>query len=445
MNQQNWYSDQPPAPYRANDNIDNKSKRSVSLTTLIAGMLITALLGGAMGGLIAHGGQTRIQLGNTAPALNEPPVLPSAIEEHAPSAPVISIVENTTPPTAGGNTYTKVQIVEMTAPSIVGIDVGVETQAYRNRYGQGDAFTEVQTGSGSGIIISADGYIVTNNHVISGADTITVYLYDDTEYRATLIATDEQTDIAIIKIEATGLHAAVMGDSDILQVGEDVVAIGNPLGELRGTATSGMVSALSRTILVEDRQMTLLQTDAAVNPGNSGGGLFNSKGELIGVINAKVSSDATEGLGFAIPVNNVKKVVADLMDLGYVSGRAYLGVYVQTIYADTGDNTNTPNAPGYGGRNDFFNFFNNYGGSYAAETQVQVMNVVLGSAAERAGILSGDLILQVGDTEISSQTELSNAIGEYNAGDTAILIIQRESDEFSLSVTFGESTPETQS
>ncbi|MCR5482109.1 MAG: trypsin-like peptidase domain-containing protein, partial [Clostridia bacterium] len=170
----------------------------------------------------------------------------------------------------------------------------------------------VSEGAGSGVIISADGYIVTNNHVISGASKISVKLKNGKTYDAEVVGADTQTDVAVIKINESKLTAAVFGDSDKLQVGDLAVAIGNPLGQLGGTATEGIISALDRTLTIEGRQMTLLQTSASVNPGNSGGGLFNGKGQLIGMVVAKSAGSNVEGLGFAIPVNNVKTVANQL-------------------------------------------------------------------------------------------------------------------------------------
>jgi serine protease Do len=181
--------------------------------------------------------------------------------------------------------------------------------------------------------------------------------------------------------------------------------------------------------------MTLLQTDAAINPGNSGGGLFNAKGELIGIINAKVAANATEGLGFAIPVNSAKQVISDLMDHGYVSGRAYLGVYTQNvaIQSDSMDGRSDN-----GGMSDFFGF----GQMQNVETRVQVAQIVVGGAAEAAGIQTGDLILQVNDKAITTGSELAQAISEYKAGDVANIKLQRDGKELSVSVTFGEYIPQ---
>ncbi len=416
MDQQYWYEEQKQQHFSGGDK--STRGRSVSVATLVICMLITALVGGAVGGYIVNQPQTPMQAAQST-ATPQAAAEAAAATSETPAAGVTQV--------ATDGVYTKAQIVEMAGPSIVGIDVsGTETDLFGR-----SATTQ---GSGSGIIVTADGYILTNNHVVSGAQAIKVYLQDDTEYDAKLIGTDQKTDLAVIKIEAAGLTPVKMGDSDALVVGEDVVAIGNPLGELRGTATSGMVSALSRTITIGNEEMTLLQTDAAINPGNSGGGLFNAKGELIGIINAKVAATATEGLGFAIPVNSAKQIISDLMDKGYVSGRAYLGVYTQNVAVQS-DGMDGRSDNGVG---DFFGF----GQMQNVETRVQVAQIVVGGAAEKAGIQAGDLILQVDDTKITTGSELAQAIGEYKAGDVATIKLQRDAKELSVTVTFGEYIPQ---
>lgn len=312
--------------------------------------------------------------------------------------------------------YTRAQVVELAAPSVVGIDGVFEiTVSY-----WGMPQTVEQPGSGSGVILTADGYIATCAHVVSGAKKLTVTLNDDTSYEATLIGEDKRNDLAIIKIDAEGLTPAALGDSDMLTVGEDVIAIGNPLGELRGTATSGIISAVRRSITVEGTEMELVQTDAAISPGNSGGGLFNTSGKLIGIVNAKVSDTSAEGLGFAIPVNSVVKEINDLLNYGYVTGRAALGVYTQNVTLTNG-----------------YGYFT-YGGTRC----VQITEVVKDSAAEAAGLLAGDLILEIDGKTVSSNADLSELIAAYNAGDTATFSIRRGSDRMTVSVTFGEYVPE---
>ena len=317
------------------------------------------------------------------------------------------------------NQFTKAQIVEMSAPSVVGIDTISVATTNNFWYGYGQSY-EVP-GSGSGVILSEDGYIATCAHVVDGAKSVKVTLNDDTSYDATIVGTDAKNDIAIIKIDATGLVPAVVGDSQTLTVGSEVIAIGNPLGELRGTATAGIISATNRTIEVEGQAMTLIQTDAAISPGNSGGGLFDATGKLIGIVNAKVSDSRAEGLGFAIPVNSVLDEISDLLNYGYVKGRAYLGVSTQDVTLRSRDRM----------------------WYYSQGTRcVLVEKVVTGSAAEQAGIQPGDLILKLEDKQIASGDDLSAAIGAYKPGDKATLTIQRDGKEMTVEVTFGEYAPQ---
>ena len=310
--------------------------------------------------------------------------------------------------------YTRAQVVELCAPSIVGIDATFDvTVSY-----WGAPQTVEQSGSGSGVILTEDGYIATCAHVVDGAKSITVTLNDDVSYPAEIVGTDARNDVAIIHIDADGLVPATLGDSDMLTVGEDVIAIGNPLGELRGTATGGIVSAVRRSVNVEGSQMELIQTDAAISPGNSGGGLFNSSGKLIGIVNAKVSSSSAEGLGFAIPVNSVVNEINDLLHYGYVTGRAYLGVWTQNV-----------SLGGYG--------YYSYGGTRC----VQITEVQAGSAADEAGLRAGDLILAVDGRTISTNDDLSDAIASYNAGEEAVLTVRRDGSRIECTVVFGEYVP----
>lgn len=314
---------------------------------------------------------------------------------------------------SGSGAMTVSEIVNSASESVVEI---------RTQVTQVNSFMQTVSGeaAGSGVIISEDGYIVTNNHVIEDADSISVRLSNGDSYDATLVGTDPQTDLAVIKIEATGLKAATMGDSDALQVGDETVAIGNPLGELGGTVTNGIVSALDREITLGDETMNLLQTNAAINPGNSGGGLFNDQGELIGIVVAKSSGSGIEGLGFAIPINDAKPVISDLIEKGYVSGRGQLGVSMIDISdAQTAFLYRVP------------------------QTGTYVAAVNDGSAAQKAGLKVGDGIIAVGDQEVSSATEIKNALKDYNAGDTVTLTILRDSQQMKISVTLDESVPES--
>ena len=428
MDQNNdWYERySSPAPQEGGARTPHRAeRRSVRFSTLIVFMLVAALLGGALGGLY-----TRQYVSEQLSTLNAQPSASFALSE----SKEVSSAGLTSASTNGfANTFSRAQIIELTAPSVVGIDTYYTANGFSlpfaNKNDSGSDSQQVQAGSGSGIILTSDGYIVTCKHVVDGAETIKVILNDDTEHEAKLIGSDSRSDLAVLKIEATALTPATLGDSDMLTVGEDVIAIGNPLGELRGTATSGIISALSREVTVGSTSMTLIQTDAAISPGNSGGGLFNASGSLVGIVNAKASSSNSEGLGFAIPVSSVKTIIANLIDHGYVLGRAYLGVYTQdvTLASDTNNG---------GG---FFGSF--FGGG---TTCVQVAQIVSGSAAETAGLKAGDLILKVDDTEINSNSVLSSVISAFNAGDTATLTIQRDGKEQSVPVTFGEYKPAQQ-
>lgn len=272
----------------------------------------------------------------------------------------------------------------------------------------------IQSGAGSGVIISDDGYIITNNHVIEGATKITVRLTSGDEYAAELIGTDAQADIAVIKIDvANKLTYAVIGNSENLLVGEEVLAIGNPLGELGGSVTNGIISALDRELTIDGQTMRLLQTNAAINPGNSGGGLFNMKGELVAIVNAKSSGTGIEGLGFAIPINYAYEIATELLTNGYVSGRPALGISYIEI-------TNYMDLMRYG--------VNAYG-IYVydgGETPLQ----------------NGDRIISFGEYEISDSASLRNAIGQFKVGDKVELMVARNGKFTKLTVTLIESKPE---
>ena len=272
----------------------------------------------------------------------------------------------------------------------------------------------VTSGAGSGVIYSEDGYIVTNNHVIKGASNIMVKLHDGTQYQAVLVATDADTDLAVLKIDATGLTPAILANGDNLKVGEQVIAIGNPLGTLGGTVTTGIVSALSREITVENQKMTLLQTNAAINPGNSGGGLFNTSGELVAVVNAKSSGSDVEGIGFAIPVNIVKQVVEDLMLNGYVKGRPALGISCVSI------------------ENRQYMYY------YGVSTYGVYVKEAIGQNAKTAGLQEGDLIVGIDNYDVISYTTMKEALENYNVGDVVKLKIIRGTEEITLNLALDE-------
>ena len=303
------------------------------------------------------------------------------------------------------------EIVKKTADSVVEISTeSVVTGSFAQQY--------VQQGAGSGVIISQDGYILTNNHVINGANSVKVRLRDSTEYDATIIGSDSDNDIALLKVNATGLSPATFGDSNSLAVGDYVVAIGNPLGELGGTVTDGIISALARKVTIEDTQMTLLQTNAQVNPGNSGGGLFNANGELVGIVNAKQSATEVEGIAFAIPINNVLDILSDLKEYGYVTGKVDLGIDFTDI---TSDET-------------AFYYGVNQRGCY-------VLSVDSGSNAEKAGVTRGDLVTKVNDTDVSSSSDITAALEKAEVGDTVTFTVSRRGTSKTISFVLEEYIP----
>ena len=436
MDQNNdWYERySSDSPQNGNASTPKRSERQgVRISTLIVFTMVAVLLGGLLGGLY-----TRQYVGEQLTALQtqQTQALEAKTAQSEPDGS--NTLSNASASSFSTSTYSKAQIIELTAPSVVGIDTYyTASNALGNYFGNGNNTNgadgnsqQVQVGSGSGIILTSDGYIVTCKHVVDGAETVKVILNDETEYDAKLIGSDARSDLAVLKIDASDLTPATLGDSDMLTVGEDVIAIGNPLGELRGTATSGIVSALSREVTVESMSMKLIQTDAAISPGNSGGGLFNASGSLVGIVNAKASSSDSEGLGFAIPVSSVKTIISNLIDHGYVLGRAYLGVYTQDVSLASGANE--------GGNSFFGSMFGN------STNCVQIAQIVTGSAAETAGLKVGDLILKVDDTVISSNSALASIIANYNSGDKATLTIQRDGKEQTVSVTFGEYKPSEQ-
>ncbi len=277
--------------------------------------------------------------------------------------------------------------------------------------------------SGSGFIVSEDGYIVTNHHVIEDASVLQIIMSDGTEFAAQVIGYESSNDVALLKVEATDLPCVKLGSSDALVVGDQVAAVGNPLGELTSTLTVGYVSAKDRIVSTDGTAMNMLQTDAAINSGNSGGPLFNMKGEVVGITTAKYSgssnSGATiEGIGFAIPIDDVIGIISDLKQYGYVTG-AYLGVMVRDVEAAV--------IQGYGFPS----------GAY-------VDSVTPGDAADVAGIRAKDIIVNLGGYEVTSVSELTRVLRRFKAGDTTTVTVFRSGAEVNLSITLGEKPQNTQ-
>lgn len=299
-------------------------------------------------------------------------------------------------------------IAALTKNSIV--EISTETVVWGTRLGQ-----YVSEGAGSGIIISNDGYIVTNNHVIEDARKITVTLNSGESYEAEVIGTYSENDIAVLKIDANDLQPVVLGDSDKLCVGDTAVVVGNPLGSLGGTVTNGIISALDREIDLGDTTMNLLQTNAAVNPGNSGGGLFNGRGELVGIIVAKSAGSDIEGIGFAIPINDVKDDISELKTYGYKRGRVQLGVTLIDI-------SDSMKAMMY--RLD--------------STGVYIQSVDDNSDAGKAGIKAGDRVISIDDKKIESGNDVKKAIQEKYPGDRISIKVMRNGREKTINVELTE-------
>ena len=328
---------------------------------------------------------------------------------------VVQQVERSTDATAAGSTdgtsMSVQQIASVVSPSVVAITTEQmsSSQTWFGGY-------YVQSGAGSGVVISQDGYILTCAHVVSGATSVKVQLNgSDESYDATVIGQDSTSDIAVLKIDATGLTPAVIGDSDALAVGEVAVAVGNPLGTLSNTVTDGIVSALNRQVTVQNNDMTLIQTDASISPGNSGGGLFNANGELIGIVNAKSSYSEAEGIGFAIPINTAMEIGRQLIENGSVA-RPALGVKIMDV-------ADAQTAQQLG----------------VSTMGVYIVEVTKGSGADAAGVQAGDRVLAVDDTAVSDSSALKNYLKDKDIGDTVNLQVERDGKVLTLAVTLGSS------
>ena len=371
--------------------------------------LVCALLGGLCGaGIMAGSMNSRIA------------AVEQMLEEQTKETLSIGSQTSSTPAPVSTTTAAKpiAAIYDQACNEVVGITTEV---TYTNFFGQ----TSSSAVSGSGFIVSPDGYILTNYHVIEyaykGNYAITVMLHDGTRYEASIVGVEDCNDIAVLKIDASGLDPVTFGDSDKLSVGDDVYAVGNPLGELEFSMTTGHVSALDRLITTEDgsEAINMFQIDAAVNSGNSGGPVYNANGEVVGIVTAKYSDTGVEGLGFAIPINDAAKIANDLITKGYVTGKAYMGVSIDERYNSM-----------------YSQYYNMPIGAF-------VKSVESGSCAESAGIQAGDIITRLGDVEITGYSDLKQAIKQYSAGDSAELELYRAGESRTLTVIFDEAVPDS--
>jgi len=320
--------------------------------------------------------------------------------------------------TGSGANLTIPEIAKKLGPSIVGIRMTVSNPqaGFFGEMGQSKA-------EGSGIIISQDGYIMTNYHVVSYADsrsgmsrntTLEVFLPDKRQAKAKFIGGDSTNDLAVIKVDLKELPVAELGDSSRLQVGELAVAIGNPLGmEFAGSVTVGVVSALNREVQAENKTMNLIQTDAAINPGNSGGALVNAQGQVVGINSIKISETGVEGLGFAIPINDAKPIVNQLIQYGYVKGRPFIGISGQDVTSVIAR-------------------------QYGLPEGIYIVSVTAGSGAETAGIQKGDILVSLDGKTVKTMADLNKIKQSYKAGDTVNAVVVREDGKHTLKLTFGE-------
>ena len=374
----------------------------------IARSAVALVLAAAMGFV---GGFVGARVGNTGGKVVIQQVAPSSTADSASGSD-----SSITAASSSGSSLTTEQVADLVSPSVVVITTEQVVYSQWSWYGQ----NQVESGAGSGVIISSDGYILTCAHVVDGASNITVTI-NDKDYTATLVGEDTTSDIAVIKIDADGLTPATVGNSDSLKVGQNVMAVGNPLGELGGTVTGGMISALNRSVTIQGTNstntMSLIQMDASVSPGNSGGGLFNMNGELVGIVNAKSSSSDAEGLGFAIPINDAIKVAQELLENGYVTGRPYLGItYLAVTDAQTAQQLGV----------------NAYG--------VYIVDVTKGGPADQAGLKAGDRIVSVDGSEIAAKDDLGTLMQKHVAGDTLAITVARDGQMQTVNVTLGEKT-----
>lgn len=393
-----------------------KRRTWLKITALLLALAIVASLGrallrSAINGLAAHNAS-----GDSAQPAADASGAASAPESAGePYQRELTPLPETLPTYDSGKT--------LTAQEVYGINVdavcGIATEVTTNVFGQ-TASTAVV---GSGFVLTEDGYVVTNNHVVEGTDNVSVKLHDGSTYPAEVVGGDSLSDVALLKIEAEGLSHVAVGDSDAIAVGEGCIAIGNPLGELTFTMTGGYVSALPREINISGKPISMFQTDAAINAGNSGGPLFDMAGNVIGITSAKISGitgsgASIEGVGFAIPINEALRVVYDLQEYGYVRGRAFLGVTVKELDAATADTYGLPVGP-------------------------IVQSVVADSCADKAGIAVKDIILAFNGRNVKTYTQLMSALNKCSAGDEVTLHIYRAGAELDVTLTLDE-RPEEQ-
>ena len=390
--------------YSAPPKKQRKPRKKHTALRITALALCCALLGGVCGG-----GAVALILRNGSE---------SSISAPQPTTSTSFNNQSVRPVSAGTEAMTPAEIYEKNVPAIVGI-YNESTSSGYNVFGQRSTIAS----SGTGFIISSDGEILTNYHVVAGAQTLTVTLHDGAQYPATVLGYEAESDIALIKIDASGLPTVTLGESSSLAVGDEVVAIGNPLGELTYSLTVGYVSAKERAVNTDGTPINMMQLDATINSGNSGGPLFDICGNVVGIISAKYSGSTSsgtsiEGIGFAIPIDDVTAILDDLRQYGAVQNRAYMGIYGASISSTDADNFGLPMG-------------------------VLVSSVQNGSCAETAGLQRRDIITGINGTTVSSMEDLSRELKKFRGGDTATLTVYRSGKTLELSITFDAQQADT--
>ena len=374
-----------------------KEKKYVTRGTLIACMILTMLLSTFLGGLIAGGFKSINNSGNYNDD-NRKGRDDSKLSE-------LNLSDAT------GSELTVAEIVDKNEDAVVEIVVSGTTQGM---WGQ----MQLTEGAGSGVIIREDGYIVTNHHVIQGANKVEVTLHNGNVYSASIVGSDPSNDVAVIKIDEKGLKTAEIGDSSTVDVGDLAVAIGNPLGQLGGSVTTGIISALDRVLTVEGTTLTLFQTDAAINGGNSGGGLFNARGELIGIVESKASAVGVEGLGFALPINTVAEIINDIIESGgNVSGQTAGTPAVGIVISDVSEE-----------QSEYYGL--DSPGVYVAQ--------VTGQNAQQAGFQEQDRIVSFNGTTVNNSSEFISLVRKCKVGDTVTVVVSRNGQEIEIKTVLEE-------
>ena len=391
-----------------------KAKRNgfgMHMIPLVCALLIAAILGGLVGAALTGSGLNR-RMTAIETELQELLENGKAMEE----SQAADTPEPVAAPVFELPVMSPSEVYELAKQQVVGIRTDITVTNFFGMTSSGAV-------SGSGFIISEDGYIMTNYHVVeeayAGKLDVQVITYDGTQYVAAVVGVEPANDVAVLKIDAEGLTSASIGDSDALKVGDTIYAVGNPLGELEFSMSTGHVSALGREISTQESEsINMFQIDAAVNEGNSGGPVYNSNGEVVGIVTAKYSSSGVEGLGFAIPINDANSVASDLITKGYVSGKAYMGISYNPQYNSM------------------------YAQYYDMPLGVYVQAVTKDSAADKAGLQAGDIITAVGEYTVEDYNDLKKVLRQFSAFETAELTVYRAGDELHLPITFDEAKPQ---